>query len=97
MNMTILLLVAGLGIMVYNLLSGSQLRREIQGGIIGLRLGQLLAMILLFALGYLAATVMALGQPENGSLLILAVILLLGATFVTLVLRLIRDVIAALG
>ncbi|GHF93072.1 hypothetical protein GCM10017783_01190 [Deinococcus piscis] len=83
--------------MVYNLFSGSQLRREIQGGVIGLRLSQLLAMILMFALGYLAATVLALGQPENSSLLVLAVILLLGAAFVTLVLRLIRDVIAALG
>lgn len=97
MNMTLLLLVAGLAIMVYNLFSGVQLRREVQGGIIGLRLGQLLVMILMFAVGYLAAAILALGQPENGSLLVLAVILLLGAAFVTLVLRLIRDVIAALG
>ncbi|MDO4262907.1 MAG: hypothetical protein Q4C67_01795 [Deinococcus sp.] len=96
MNITHLLLGAGLALMIYNLLSGLSLRREVRSGIIGWRLGQLLLMIPVFVAGYLAAGILSIGQPTNGSL-VTSLILLLGAAFVTLVLRLIRDVIATVS
>lgn len=95
--MVLALLALGLTVMIFNVFSGTALRRSTSGGLIGERLTQLLAMIVMFALGYLGVGVMTFGQPDDTSLTVLAVILLLGALFVTLVLRLVRDVVQALN
>ena len=95
--MVLALLALGLTVMIFNVFSGTALRRSTSGGLIGEGLTQLLAMIVMFALGYLGVGVMTFGQPDDTSLTVLAVILLLGALFVTLVLRLVRDVVQALN
>ncbi len=88
------LLVAGFLIMVYNLISGLQLRRSVTGGIIGTRLNQLLVFIGLFAAGYAAIGVLiwpqAVGTPLV--LVLLSLILTFGAVFVLLALRLVSAI-----
>jgi hypothetical protein len=66
------------------------------GGVIGERLTQLNLFILLFALGYLVVGVLTWIRPVDALLLIVSLILLFGAIFVLLVLRLVQAVLAAL-
>ena len=90
------LLIAGFLIMLYNLFASVSMRRKIAGGIIGTRLGQLIA---LFAVGYLAIGVLVWPQAVGTPLLplLLSLILTFGAVFVFLVLRLVRAITLALN
>ncbi|MCS7059150.1 MAG: hypothetical protein NZL94_09760 [Meiothermus sp.] len=81
--------------MLYNAYVGFRMKSRVPGGIIGERLTQLNSFIVLFALGYLAAGLLTWGRPADSLLLIMGLILLLGAVFVWLVLRLVEAVLAA--
>ena len=93
------LLIAGFLIMLYNLFASVSMRRKIAGGIIGTRLGQLIAFIALFAAGYLAIGILVWPQAVGTPLLplLLSLILTFGAVFVFLVLRLVRAITLALN
>ncbi|WP_337845901.1 hypothetical protein [Thermus sp.] len=90
------LLLLGLLLMVYNVLYGFRLRRAIPGGVMGERVGQMLFLIVFFALAYLAVLLLTWGEPSSLLLLLLSLILLLGAVFVFLVLRLVDAIVASL-
>ncbi|MGK0618199.1 hypothetical protein [Meiothermus cerbereus] len=90
------LLVLGFLLMLYNTYTGFQMKGKAPGGVIGERLTQLNLFILLFALGYLAVGVLTWSRPVDTLLLIVGLILLFGAIFVLLVLRLVQAVLAAL-
>ncbi len=94
MNMIQALLVAGSLMMGYNLFTSVRMRRTIAGGIIGTRLGQLIAFIALFAAGYLAIGILVWPQAVGTPLLplLLSLILTFGAVFVFLVRRLVRAI-----
>ncbi|WP_309569959.1 hypothetical protein [Deinococcus sp.] len=94
--MTLALIFVGFILMAFNTSFGCRLRRKATGGLIGDRLTQMLAMIALFALGYLAVGVLVFGRRGVSSMLTLSGILLAGAEFVTLVLTLVRDVLSPL-
>ncbi len=85
-------LVIGFVLMVYNLVRGLQLRQVITGGLIGERLTQLIVFIGLFAAGYLGITALVWAQPQNTLLVLLSLLLLFGAVFVFLVLRLVYSI-----
>ena len=85
------LLVLGLLVMVYNLLYGLRLKRAVPGGVIGERSGQML-----FALAYLGVLLLTWNEPSSLLLFLLSLILLLGAVFVYLVLRLVDAIVASL-
>ncbi|RDI95803.1 hypothetical protein DV704_05900 [Meiothermus sp. QL-1] len=89
-------LLAGLLLMFYNVYLGLQLKARAPGGVIGERLGQLNLLIGFFALGYLAVGLLTWGRPADTPLLLLGLILLFGAVFVLLVLRLVAAVLDAL-
>jgi hypothetical protein len=90
------LLVLGFLLMLYNTYTGLQMKGKAPGGVIGERLTQLNLFILLFALGYLVVGVLTWSRPVDALLLIVSLILLFGAIFVLLVLRLVQAVLAAL-
>ncbi|WP_243028473.1 hypothetical protein [Thermus albus] len=90
------LLLLGLVVMAYNVLYGFRLKRAIPGGVMGERGGQMLALIAFFALAYLAVLVLTWSEPSSLLLLLLSLILLLGAVFVYLVLRLVDAIVASL-
>lgn len=90
------LLALGLLLMGYNVLYGFRLRRAIPGGIMGERGGQMLFLIVFFALAYLGVLLLTWQEPSSPLLLLLALILLLGAVFVYLVLRLVDAIVASL-
>ncbi|GIW24395.1 hypothetical protein [Meiothermus sp.] len=90
------LLVLGLLLMLYNTYTGFTMRGKAPGGIIGERLTQLNWFILLFALGYFVVGILTWSRPVDSLLIILGLILLFGAIFVLLVLRLVQAVLAAL-
>ena len=87
------LLVLGLLVMVYNLLYGLRLKRAVPGGVIGERSGQMLSF---FALAYLGVLLLTWNEPSSLLLFLLSLILLLGAVFVYLVLRLVDAIVASL-
>jgi hypothetical protein len=89
-------LVLGLLIMAYNLYRVFQLRAKAAGGVIGERLVQLMALIALFAFGYLAVLLLTWTRTPDVLLWILSLILVFGAVFVLLVLRLVRSIMQAL-
>ncbi len=89
-------LLLGLLLMAYNVLYGLKLRRAIPGGVMGERGGQMLFLIVFFALAYLAVLLLTWGEPSSLLLLLLSLILLLGAVFVYLVLRLVDAIVASL-
>ncbi len=91
------LIVLGLLVMAYNMFTGSQMRREAPGGIIGERLSQLNLFIGFFTLGYLGIALLVWGRAVDLLLVIVALILLFGAIFVLLVLRLVQAILKALG
>ncbi|TBH17555.1 hypothetical protein [Thermus thermamylovorans] len=91
-----ILLLLGLLVMAYNVFHGLRLRRAVPGGIVGERGGQLLFLIGFFALAYLLVLLLTWGEPSSLPLLLLSLILLLGAVFVQLVLRLLEAIVAAL-
>ncbi len=90
------LLVLGLLLMLYNTYAGFQMKSKAPGGIIGERLSQLNIFITLFAIGYMVVGVLTWSRPLDSLLLIMAFILLFGAIFVLLVLRLVQAVLSAL-
>ncbi len=90
------LLTLGLLIMVYNVLYGFRLKRAIPGGVMGERGGQMLFLIVFFALAYLGVLLLTWNEPSSLLLLLLSLILLLGAVFVYLVLRLLDAIVASL-
>ncbi|WP_448568845.1 hypothetical protein [Thermus sp.] len=90
------LLILGLLIMVYNVLYGFRLKRAIPGGVMGERGGQMLFLIVFFALAYLGVLLLTWNEPSSLLLLLLSLILLLGAVFVYLVLRLLDAIVASL-
>ncbi|WP_018111188.1 hypothetical protein [Thermus igniterrae] len=90
------LLLLGLLLMLYNVLYGFRLKRAIPGGVMGERGGQMLFLIVFFALGYLGVLLLTWQEPSSLLLLLLALILLLGAVFVYLVLRLVDAIVASL-
>ncbi|GIW39278.1 MAG: hypothetical protein ACK40N_00070 [Meiothermus ruber] len=90
------LLVLGLLLMLYNAYSGFQIKGKAPGGVIGERLTQLNLLIALFALGYLVVGVLTWNRPVDTLLIIVGLILVFGAIFVLLVLRLVQAVLAAL-
>ncbi|WP_117237653.1 hypothetical protein [Thermus sediminis] len=91
-----ILFLVGLGIMVYNVLYGFRLKRAIPGGVIGERGSQMLFLILFFALAYLGVFLLVWQEPSSLLLLLLSLILLLGAVFVYLVLKLVDAIVASL-
>jgi len=90
------LLILGLAVMVYNVLYGFRLKRAIPGGVMGERGGQMLFLIVFFALAYLGVLLLTWNEPSSLLLLLLSLILLLGAVFVYLVLRLLDAIVASL-
>ena len=90
------LLILGLAVMVYNVLYGFRLKRAIPGGVMGERGGQMLFLIVFFALAYLGVLLLSWNEPSSLLLLLLSLILLLGAVFVYLVLRLLDAIVASL-
>ncbi|GAB5602987.1 hypothetical protein FJNA_15120 [Thermus sp. FJN-A] len=90
------LLVLGLLVMAYNVLYGLRLKRAAPGGVIGERSGQMLFLIAFFALAYLGVLLLTWNEPSSLLLLLLSLILLLGAVFVYLVLRLVEAIVASL-
>ncbi len=82
--------------MVYNVLYGFRLKRAIPGGVIGERGSQMLFLILFFALAYLGVFLLVWQEPSSLLLLLLSLILLLGAVFVYLVLKLVDAIVASL-
>ena len=90
------LLVLGLLVMVYNLLYGLRLKRAVPGWVIGERSGQMLFLIAFFALAYLGVLLLTWNEPSSLLLFLLSLILLLGAVFVYLVLRLVDAIVASL-
>ncbi|WP_038041090.1 hypothetical protein [Thermus tengchongensis] len=91
-----LLLLLGLLAMVYNVLYAFRLKRAIPGGVIGERSGQMLGLILFFALAYLVVLILTWSEPSSLLLFLLSLILLLGAVFVYMVLRLVDAIVASL-
>jgi hypothetical protein len=91
-----LIVFAGFALMLYNVYFGFRMKSQAPGGIIGERLVQLNSFIALFALGYLAVGLLTWGRPADPLLLITGLILLFGAVFVWLVLRLVEAILAAL-
>lgn len=91
-----ILLVLGLLLMVYNTYTGLQIKGLAPGGIIGERLTQLNTLIVFFALGYLLVGILTWSRPADTLLFIMALILLFGAIFVLLVLRLVQAILKAL-
>lgn len=91
-----ILLVLGLLLMVYNTYTGLQVKGQAPGGIIGERLTQLNALIIFFTLGYLLVGILTWNRPADTLLAIMALILLFGAIFVFLVLRLVQAILKAL-
>jgi vacuolar-type H+-ATPase subunit I/STV1 len=91
-------IVLGVGflMMVYNLYASFQLRSKASGGVIGERLVQLVAFIALFAVGYLVVMVLTWSRTPDVLLWILSSILVFGAVFVYLVLRLVQAIMQAL-
>jgi hypothetical protein len=87
-----LVLIVGFLIMGYNLYSSFTLRRKVSSGLIGDRLVQLIVFIALFALGYLTVLVLTWGRTPDLLLWILSLILVFGAVFVLLVVRLVRAI-----
>jgi vacuolar-type H+-ATPase subunit I/STV1 len=90
-----LVLILGFLMMVYSLYASFRLRGRASGGVIGERLVQLIAFIALFAVGYLAVFVLTWSRPPDLLLWILSLILVFGAVFVLLVLRLVRSIMQA--
>lgn len=90
------LLLLGLLLMAYNTYTGLQIKGQASGGIIGERLSQLNAFIVFFSLGYLLVAVLTWSRPTDTLLVIMALILLFGAIFVLLVLRLVQAILKAL-
>jgi hypothetical protein len=90
------LLALGLLVMVGNVLYGFRLKRAIPGGVIGERSNQMLFFIVFFALAYLGVLLLTWQEPSSLLLLLLSLILLLGAVFVYLVLRLVDAIVASL-
>ncbi len=82
--------------MVYNVLYGLKLRRAAPGGVIGERMGQALFLIGFFALAYLGVILLTWSEPSSLLLVLLSFILLLGAVFVYLILRLVDAIVASL-
>ncbi len=91
-----ILLILGLAVMVYNVFYGFRLKRAIPGGVMGERGGQMLFLIVFFALAYLGVLLLTWNEPSSLLLLLLSLILLLGAVFVYLVLRLLDAIVASL-
>jgi len=90
------LLALGLLVMVGNVLYGFRLKRAIPGGVIGERSNQMLFLIVFFALAYLGVLFLTWQEPSSLLLLLLSLILLLGAVFVYLVLKLLDAIVASL-
>ncbi|ALJ92068.1 hypothetical protein [Thermus aquaticus] len=90
------LLALGLLVMIGNVLYGFRLKRAIPGGVIGERGNQMLFFIVFFALAYLGVLLLTWQEPSSLLLLLLSLILLLGAVFVYLVLRLLDAIVASL-
>lgn len=90
------LLLLGLLLMVYNVLYGFRLRRAIPGGVMGERGGQMLFLIVFFALAYLVVLLLTWGELYSLLLFLLSLILFLGAVSVFLVLRLVDAIVASL-
>ncbi len=86
----------GLALMVYNVLYGLRLKRAIPGGVMGERGGQMLFLIGFFAVAYLGVILLTWSEPSSLLLFLLSLILLLGAVFVYLVLRLVDAIVASL-
>jgi hypothetical protein len=91
-----ILLLMGLVVMAYNTLYGFRLKGSTPGGIVGERMKQLLFLIAFFALAYLGVLLLTWQEPFSLLLLLLSLILLLGAVFVYLVLRLVDAIVASL-
>ena len=89
-------LLLGLLIMVYTVLYGFRLKRAIPGGVIGERGGKMLGLIVFFALAYLVVLILTWSEPSSLLLFLLSLILLLGAVFVYMVLRLLDAIVASL-
>ncbi|ADW22974.1 MULTISPECIES: hypothetical protein [Thermus] len=90
------LLLLGLLVMVYNVFYGFRLKRAIPGGVMGERGGQMLGLIVFFALAYLVVLILTWSEPSSLLLFLLSLILLLGAVFVYMVLRLVDAIVASL-
>ncbi|TFU16468.1 MULTISPECIES: hypothetical protein [Thermus] len=90
------LLLLGLLLMGYNVFYGLRLKRAIPGGVMGERSGQMLGLIVFFALAYLVVLILTWSEPSSLLLFLLSLILLLGAVFVYMVLRLVDAIVASL-
>ncbi|WP_243030544.1 hypothetical protein [Thermus altitudinis] len=90
------LLLLGLVVMAYNVLYGFRLKRVIPGGVMGERGGQMLGLIVFFAVAYVVVLILTWNEPSSLLLILLSLILLLGAVFVYLVLRLVDAIVASL-
>lgn len=90
------LLLLGLLLMAYNVFYGFRLKQAIPGGVMGERGGQMLSLIVFFAVAYLVVLILTWSEPSSLLLFLLSLILLLGAVFVYMVLRLVDAIVASL-
>jgi hypothetical protein len=90
-----IVLIIGILVMAYNLYGMFRLRAKASGGVIGDRLTQLTVFVALFAVGYLAVLFLTWERTPDVLLWILSIILVFGAVFVLLVLRLVQAIMQA--
>lgn len=95
-NITLPITAVAVVIMLYALWRVIALKQHIQGGVVGRRWKILAALVLLFAVGYLAVPFMGELPPETLRIVV-AVIFLFGAVYVVVTISLIRRIILALS
>ncbi len=95
-NMTLLITILAVVTMLYALWQVFALKHHIRGGMVGKSWKILAALVLLFAIGYIAMPFMGKLPPETLQIII-AVIFLFGAVYVVVTISLIKRIIVALS
>lgn len=95
-NMTLSITILAVVTMLYALWQVFALKQHIQGGMVGKSWKILAALVLLFAVGYIAMPFMGKLPPENLQVIV-AVIFLFGAVYVVVTISLIKRIIVTLS
>ena len=88
--------VAGIAIMLYGLTQILSLRKQVPGGMVGRYWQTLTVLVAMFTLGYLATPFFA-SLPPDSIRMIVALVFLFGAIYVTLTIRLLYRIIEELS
>ncbi|MGQ9837078.1 MAG: hypothetical protein ACUVRV_03705 [Cyanobacteriota bacterium] len=95
--MTQIFSILGTLLILYDLYLGFTIKQKAPGGLIGKQLSQLNLLTVLFAVGYLVITFLIWNYPADTLYTIISLLLLLGAAFIFLVIRLIQAILTAIG